>query len=130
MGHLKFLSSSSLGVSESRISHGLECDPAEVQQLYNVSDRLDSLTEQHPLVSEALITISGSARSIGSAGGDEDNAALRTRSSKRLTSLVAISEAAFGVETSREGRHLEVNYELAAHSQRHSRGSLTPETGS
>ena len=34
----------------------------EVQQLYNVSDRLDSLTEQHPLVSQALITISGSVR--------------------------------------------------------------------
>jgi len=35
----------------------------EVQQLYNVSDRLDSLAERHPLVSEALITISGSVRS-------------------------------------------------------------------
>jgi hypothetical protein len=34
----------------------------EVQQLHNVSDRLDSLAEQHPLVSEALITISGSVR--------------------------------------------------------------------
>ena len=34
----------------------------EVQQLYNVSDRLDPLAEQHPLVSEALITISGSVR--------------------------------------------------------------------
>ena len=34
----------------------------EVQQLYNVSDRLDSLAEQHPLVSEQLITISGSVR--------------------------------------------------------------------
>ena len=34
----------------------------EVQQLYNVSDRLDSLSEQHPLVSQALITISGSVR--------------------------------------------------------------------
>jgi hypothetical protein len=34
----------------------------EVQQLYNVSDRLDSLAEQHPLVSEALVTISGSVR--------------------------------------------------------------------
>ena len=34
----------------------------EVQQLYNVSDRLDSLAEQHPLVSEALTTISGSVR--------------------------------------------------------------------
>jgi hypothetical protein len=34
----------------------------EVQQLYNVSDRLDSLAGQHPLVSEALISISGSVR--------------------------------------------------------------------
>jgi hypothetical protein len=34
----------------------------EVQQLYNVSDRLDSLAEKHPLVSEQLITISGSVR--------------------------------------------------------------------
>ena len=34
----------------------------EVQQLYNVSDRLESLSGQHPLVSEALITISGSIR--------------------------------------------------------------------
>jgi hypothetical protein len=34
----------------------------EVQQLYKVSDRLESLAEQHPLVSEALITISGSVR--------------------------------------------------------------------
>jgi len=34
----------------------------EVQQLYNVSDRLDLLAEQHPLVSEAPITISGSVR--------------------------------------------------------------------
>ena len=35
----------------------------EVQQLYNVSDRLDSLAEQLPLVSEALISISGNVRS-------------------------------------------------------------------
>jgi hypothetical protein len=34
----------------------------EAQQLYNVSDRLDSLAEQHPQVSEALIGISGSVR--------------------------------------------------------------------
>ena len=34
----------------------------EVQQLYNVSDRLDTLAEQHPLVLVALITISGSVR--------------------------------------------------------------------
>jgi hypothetical protein len=34
----------------------------EVQQLYNVSDRLDSLAGQHPLISEALIGISGRVR--------------------------------------------------------------------
>ncbi len=34
----------------------------EVQQLHNVSDRLDSLAEDHPLVSEALVSISGSVR--------------------------------------------------------------------
>jgi hypothetical protein len=34
----------------------------EVQQLYNVSDRLDLLAEQHPLAAEALIAISGSVR--------------------------------------------------------------------
>jgi hypothetical protein len=34
----------------------------EAQQLYRVSDRLDLLAGQHPLVSEALITISGSVR--------------------------------------------------------------------
>ena len=34
----------------------------EVQQLHSVSDRLDLLAEQHPLVSEALITISRSVR--------------------------------------------------------------------
>ena len=34
----------------------------EIQQLYNVSDRLDSLAEQHPQVSAALITISASVR--------------------------------------------------------------------
>ena len=34
----------------------------EVQQLYSVSDRLDALAEQHPLVSDALVTISGSVR--------------------------------------------------------------------
>ncbi len=34
----------------------------EVQRLYGVSDRLDSLAEQHPVVSEALLGISGSVR--------------------------------------------------------------------
>jgi hypothetical protein len=32
----------------------------EIRQLYNVSDRLDLLAEQHPLVSDALSGISGS----------------------------------------------------------------------
>ena len=34
----------------------------EIQKLYDVSDRLNLLSEQHPLVSEALIAISGSVR--------------------------------------------------------------------
>ena len=34
----------------------------EAQQLYSVSDRLDLLAEQHPLVSEGLIAIAGSVR--------------------------------------------------------------------
>jgi hypothetical protein len=34
----------------------------EVQRLYGVSDRLDSLAEEHPLVSEALLVISVSVR--------------------------------------------------------------------
>jgi hypothetical protein len=34
----------------------------EIQKLYDVSDRLDSLSKQHPLVSEGLITIAGSVR--------------------------------------------------------------------
>jgi hypothetical protein len=36
----------------------------EVQQLYNVSDRLHTLADQNPLISEALISISGSVRNI------------------------------------------------------------------
>jgi hypothetical protein len=35
----------------------------EVDQLHNVSTRLEGLAEQHPLVSEALITIAGTVRS-------------------------------------------------------------------
>jgi hypothetical protein len=34
----------------------------EARQLHGVSERLDSLANQHPLVSEALIGISGSVR--------------------------------------------------------------------
>jgi hypothetical protein len=34
----------------------------EVQELHNVSDRLDLLAGQHPFVAEALISISGSVR--------------------------------------------------------------------
>jgi hypothetical protein len=34
----------------------------EAKQLHNVSDRLGVLAEEHPVVSEALITISGSVR--------------------------------------------------------------------
>lgn len=34
----------------------------EAEQLHSVSERLDLLSERHPLVSEALLSISGSVR--------------------------------------------------------------------
>jgi hypothetical protein len=34
----------------------------EAQRLHGVSHRLDSLAEQHPLVSDAILAISGSIR--------------------------------------------------------------------
>ena len=34
----------------------------EVQRLHGVSDRLDTLADQHPIVSEALLSISVSLR--------------------------------------------------------------------
>lgn len=34
----------------------------EAQQLHKISDRLDSLADEHPVVSDALVTISGSVR--------------------------------------------------------------------
>jgi hypothetical protein len=58
----------------------------EARQLRNVSDSLDSLAEQHPLVSGALITISGNIRHtavlLGGASCDETGADLQTRSSR------------------------------------------------
>jgi hypothetical protein len=36
----------------------------EAQKLHEVSERLDSLADEHPTVSEALITISGNVRHI------------------------------------------------------------------
>ena len=40
----------------------LEAILHEVEQLQGVSDRLEGLAEQHPPVSDALITIAGSVR--------------------------------------------------------------------
>jgi hypothetical protein len=34
----------------------------EAQKLHNVSSRLDSLADQYPLISEALLVISGTVR--------------------------------------------------------------------
>jgi hypothetical protein len=41
---------------------GFEAILDEVDQLHNVSTRLEGLAEQHPRVSEALITIAGNVR--------------------------------------------------------------------
>jgi hypothetical protein len=40
----------------------LEAILAEAEQLHNVSNRLEALAEQHPPVSDALLTISGNVR--------------------------------------------------------------------
>jgi hypothetical protein len=40
----------------------LEAIMREVDQLHNVSTRLEGLAEQHPLMSEELVTIAGSVR--------------------------------------------------------------------
>ena len=34
----------------------------EAEQLHNVSTRLEALAEQHPLLSEALLTVAGNVR--------------------------------------------------------------------
>jgi hypothetical protein len=36
----------------------------EAQTLHKISDRLDMLSEEHPVVSDALITIAGNVRHI------------------------------------------------------------------
>jgi hypothetical protein len=51
-----------LNSQESRVPHAFDCDSARSSATLQVSDRLDSLAAPHPLVSEALITISGSVR--------------------------------------------------------------------
>jgi hypothetical protein len=38
----------------------------EAQKLHDVSDRLDSLADEYPLVSEALLTLSGNVRHTAS----------------------------------------------------------------
>jgi hypothetical protein len=57
----------------------------EAQQLYNVSDRLDSLAEEHPVVSQALIRISGSVRNTATL--------LEVLVATRLTSLSGLDPA-------------------------------------
>lgn len=60
----------------------------EAEQLHLVSDRLDLLADQHPIVSEVLISISGSVRNTATllegAGRNKNGVALRTRSSQCL----------------------------------------------
>jgi hypothetical protein len=53
----------------SGVSIGSEAILTEVDQLQGVSKRLDGLAEQHPSVTEALITIAGSIRNVASVLG-------------------------------------------------------------
>ena len=79
----------------------------EVQQLHNVSDRLGSLAEQHPLVSEALATISGSVRNtafVGGAGCDKNSPLRRTKPSKCLICGLAVCGVYVAAQTSRAAR--------------------------
>ena len=67
----------------------------EVRQLYNISDRLDVLAENHPLLSEALLGISGSVRKYRYIAGSVDRNEIAphrgARASKRLTLLISAS---------------------------------------
>ena len=51
-----------MGSVESRYALPSDAILHEAQQLHKVSDRLDSLADEHPAISEALITISGNVR--------------------------------------------------------------------
>ena len=51
-----------LPLRESGVPMAFEAILHEVEQLHQVSTRLDELAEQHPPVSEALLTIAGSVR--------------------------------------------------------------------
>jgi hypothetical protein len=53
----------------SAISIGSEAILTEVDQLQGVSTRLDRLAEQHPSVTDALMTIAGSVRNVASVLG-------------------------------------------------------------
>jgi hypothetical protein len=52
----------SLGVQEIGYAMPQNTILQEAQKLHDVSERLDSLADEHPIVSEALITISGNVR--------------------------------------------------------------------
>lgn len=47
----------------------IEAILCEVERLHDVSERLAALSEQHPPVSEALLTISGSVRNTATVLG-------------------------------------------------------------
>jgi hypothetical protein len=90
--HLK---SSRLWASqESRKFHGPNAILHEVTQLYSVSDRLDSLAEQHPhvLISEhsSPSREAFETRQLCWRPRGDESGAFRTGASKRLTLLIAV----------------------------------------
>jgi hypothetical protein len=101
----------------------------EATQLYSVSDRLDLLAEEHPLVSEVPHHHLGKRAQhrnlVGSAGCDLNGAPRRTRSGKCLEYAYRVLGLWDGTgRTSRGELYLEVNYGLAGRSHR-SQGNLT-----
>ena len=57
------------GFLPKNVSMGFDAILTEVDQLQGVSTRLDGLAEQHPSVTEALMTIAGSVRNVASVLG-------------------------------------------------------------
>lgn len=72
----------------------------EAQQLQSVSDRADSMAEQHPLVSEALFTISGSVRTATLLGGPPRQKCRRSPDQTQQVPdlLIALFESSVGIQ--------------------------------
>ena len=74
----------------------LEAILDEVDQLHNVSTRLEGLSDQHPSVSEALLTTAGNVRSTATVLAVLVATELRQRRWKRFLHFSVACERPFG----------------------------------